>query len=47
MKLMCLAGAGRICSMPVRDAVEYTDSSVFDKITIGEYNEEAARALIA
>ncbi len=47
MKLMCLAGAGRICSMAVRDVVEYTDSSVFDKITIGEYNEEAARALIA
>jgi len=47
MKLMCLAGAGRICSMAVRDVVEYTDASVFDKITIGEYNEEAARALIA
>ena len=44
---MCLAGAGRICSMAVRDVVEYTDASVFDKITIGEYNEEAARALIA
>ncbi len=31
MKLMCLAGAGRICSMAVRDVVEYTDASVFDK----------------
>jgi saccharopine dehydrogenase-like NADP-dependent oxidoreductase len=33
--------------MAVRDVVEMTDASVFDTITIGEYNEKAARALIA
>ncbi|WP_042345524.1 saccharopine dehydrogenase family protein [Bacillus massiliigorillae] len=43
MKVFCLGGAGRICSEAVRDLVEY---SSFEKITIGDFNEEIGLALI-
>ncbi|MFD1955245.1 saccharopine dehydrogenase family protein [Paenibacillus thailandensis] len=39
MKAMCLGGAGRICSEAVRDLAQY---SAFEKITIGDYDLEAA-----
>lgn len=43
MKVFCLGGAGRICSEAVRDLVEY---SSFERITIGDFNEEAGLKLV-
>ncbi|MCL2705982.1 MAG: saccharopine dehydrogenase NADP-binding domain-containing protein [Spirochaetaceae bacterium] len=44
-KLFALAGAGRICGWSLRTAVQYSTKDLFDKITIGEYNIDAAEAL--
>ncbi|MCL2480311.1 MAG: saccharopine dehydrogenase NADP-binding domain-containing protein [Spirochaetaceae bacterium] len=44
-KLFALAGAGRICGWALRTAVQYSSKDLFDKITIGEYNTDAAEAL--
>jgi saccharopine dehydrogenase-like NADP-dependent oxidoreductase len=46
-KLFALAGAGKICGWAVRTVVQNSDKNLFDKITIGEYNLEAANALKA
>ncbi|HOO91207.1 MAG TPA: saccharopine dehydrogenase NADP-binding domain-containing protein, partial [Syntrophales bacterium] len=43
MKVFCLGGAGKICGEAVRDLVEFSE---FERITIGDYNEEAGRALM-
>ena len=43
MKVLCLGGAGKICGEAVRDLVEFSE---FEKITIGDYNEDAGRALV-
>jgi saccharopine dehydrogenase-like NADP-dependent oxidoreductase len=44
-KLICLGGAGRICSESVRDLAKFTDEKVFTKITIADYNIDAAKKL--
>ena len=44
-KLFALAGAGRICGWALRTAVHNSDKTLFDKITIGEYNLDTANAL--
>ncbi len=44
-KLFALGGAGRICGWALRTAVQYSGKDLFDKITIGEYNTDAAEAL--
>ncbi|MGO0062575.1 saccharopine dehydrogenase family protein [Brevibacillus fluminis] len=44
MKIFCLGGAGNICREAVLDLVEYSD---FTTITIGDFNEEEGRKLVA
>lgn len=46
-KLFALAGAGKICGWALRTVVQNSDKNLFDKITIGEYNTDAANALKA
>lgn len=46
-KLFALGGAGRICGWALRTVVQNSDKNLFDKITIGEYNLDAANALKA
>lgn len=46
-KLICLGGAGRICSESVRDLAKFTDDKVFSKITIADFNLDAAQKLAA
>ena len=46
-KLFALAGAGKICGWALRTAVKNSDKNLFDRITIGEYNLDAANALKA
>ena len=43
MNGVCLGGAGKICGEAARDLVEFSE---FEKITIGDYNEAAGRALV-
>lgn len=44
MKVFCLGGAGNICREAVLDLVQHSD---FHTITIGDYNEEAGREVVA
>ena len=44
-KLFALAGAGKICGWALRTVVSNSDKSLIDRITIGEYNLDAAEAL--
>ncbi|GGH23048.1 saccharopine dehydrogenase family protein [Paenibacillus segetis] len=44
MKVFCLGGAGNICREAVLDLVQY---SSFHTITIGDYNAEAGREVVA
>ncbi|MFH1984417.1 MAG: saccharopine dehydrogenase C-terminal domain-containing protein [Pseudomonadota bacterium] len=42
MKILCLGGAGKICSEAVRDLAAFSD---FECITIGDLNADAGKAL--
>lgn len=44
MKVFCLGGAGNICREAVLDLVEHSD---FERITIGDFNEEEGRKVVA
>ena len=44
MKVLCLGGAGRISRESVHDLVEFSD---FKTITIGDFNEQAGREVVA
>ena len=43
MKVFCLGGAGRICREATLDLVQFSD---FEKITIGDYDEKAAKEVV-
>ncbi len=42
MKILCLGGAGKICSEAVRDLAEFSD---FERITVADFNETAAKSI--
>ncbi|MDR7314548.1 saccharopine dehydrogenase C-terminal domain-containing protein [Brevibacillus nitrificans] len=44
MKVFCLGGAGNICREAVLDLVQH---STFEQITIGDFNEEEGRKVVA
>ncbi|MCE5334244.1 MAG: saccharopine dehydrogenase NADP-binding domain-containing protein [Desulfobacteraceae bacterium] len=44
MKALCLGAAGKISRESTLDLVEHSD---FEKITVGDYNEEAGREVVA
>jgi len=47
MKVLCLGGAGKICSEAVRDLVEFTSANLITKITIADVNTTLGLALVA
>jgi saccharopine dehydrogenase-like NADP-dependent oxidoreductase len=44
MKVLALGGAGAVCEHSVRDLAEFSD---YDSIVVGDYNIDAAEALVA